>query len=93
MGPHNAKPMSSRGRILRSLDHLPAFSPIINRLLSTLAKQHVSFVELGELIEKDAVLAGNLLRVVNSALYGLRGTVSAVPHAILRLLSAPLCVR
>jgi len=82
MGPHNAKPMSSRGRILRSLDHLPAFSPIINRLLSTLAKQHVSFVELGELIEKDAVLAGNLLRVVNSAMYGLRGTVSAVPHAI-----------
>ena len=93
MGPHNAKPMSSRGRILRSLDHLPAFSPIINRLLSTLAKQHVSFVELGELIKKDAVLAGNLLRVVNSALYGLRGTVNAVPHAILRLLSAPLCGR
>jgi HD-like signal output (HDOD) protein len=34
------------------------------------------------MIEKDTVVAGNLLRVVNSALYGFRGTISSVAHAI-----------
>jgi len=71
-----------QARVLRSLDQLPAFSPIINRLLASLAKEHVSFAELAELIEKDTVLSGNLLRIVNSALYSLRGTVSSVSHAI-----------
>ncbi len=77
-----AKPVAFQARVLRSLDQLPAFSPIINRLLANLAKEHVSFAELAELIEKDTVLSGNLLRTVNSALYSLRGTVSSVSHAI-----------
>jgi HD-like signal output (HDOD) protein len=61
---------------------LPPFSPILNRLLATLAEEDVSFAHLGELIEKDTVLAGNVLGVVNSALYGFHGTVNSVRHAV-----------
>ena len=82
VGLPSAKPVAFQARVLRSLDQLPAFSPIINRLLASLAKEHVSFAELAGLIEKDTVLSGNLLRIVNSALYSLRGTVSSVSHAI-----------
>ena len=48
---------------------LPPFSPILNRLLATLAREDVSFLKIADLIEKDTVLAGNVLRLVNSALY------------------------
>jgi len=71
-----------RERALRALDRLPPFSPILNRLIATMASEDVSFSEISELIEKDTVLAGNVLRLVNSALYSLSGTVSSVRHAV-----------
>jgi len=71
-----------REKALRSLGGLPAFSPILNKLVATLADEDVSFARLAELIEKDTVLAGNVLRLVNSALYGRRGTISSVRHAV-----------
>jgi len=71
-----------RERALKALDRLPPFSPILNRLLASLAREDVSFAELASLIEKDTVLAGNILRLVNSALYSLPGTVSSVRHAV-----------
>jgi len=61
---------------------VPPFSPILNRLLASLAGEDVSFSRMSDLIEKDTVLAGNLLHLVNSALYGRRGTVNSVRHAV-----------
>jgi len=71
-----------RERANRALGQLPPFSPILNRLIASLAQEDVSFAKLAELIEKDTVLAGNVLRLVNSALYGLRGTVNSIRHAV-----------
>ena len=69
-------------RAIRTLGELPPFSPILNRLLASLAKEDVSFVKLGDLIEKDTVVAGNLLHLVNSALYARRGSINSVRHAL-----------
>jgi len=69
-------------RALLALKALPPFSPILNRLLASLATEDVSFIKLGDLIEKDPVLAGNLLHMVNSALYARRGTINSVRHAL-----------
>ncbi len=71
-----------RSKALGALSKLPPFSPILNKLMATLAGEDVSFSALGELIEKDTVVAGNLLRVVNSALYARRSTVNSVRHAL-----------
>jgi HD-like signal output (HDOD) protein len=71
-----------RARAIRCLGELPPFSPILNRLLASLAKEDVSFNKLGELIEKDPVMAGNLLHLVNSALYARRGSINSVRHAL-----------
>lgn len=76
------KPQELREKALRSLNSLPPFSPILTRLLSTLAAEDVSFATLGNLIEKDTVVAANILHLVNSALYARRGTVSSVRHAV-----------
>jgi HD-like signal output (HDOD) protein len=69
-------------KALRSLGTLPPFSPILTRLLAALAAEDVSFAALGDLIEKDTVVAANILHLVNSALYARRGSISSVRHAI-----------
>ncbi len=71
-----------RQRAIESLGRMPPFSPILNRLLATIASDDVSFAELGALIENDTVLAGNVLKLVNSALYSFQGTVNSVRHAV-----------
>jgi HD-like signal output (HDOD) protein len=75
-------PSTVRERAMRALGQLPPFSPILNRLIASLAQEDVSFAKVADLIEKDTVLAGNVLRLVNSALYGLRGTVNSIRHAV-----------
>jgi putative nucleotidyltransferase with HDIG domain len=71
-----------RRKALQAVGALPPFSPILNKLLASLAGEDVSFIRLGELIEKDTVVAGNVLRMVNSALYARRSTVNSVRHAL-----------
>jgi HD-like signal output (HDOD) protein len=50
--------------------------------MATLANDNVSFSRLGAIIENDTVLAGIILRVVNSPLYGHRATINSVAHAL-----------
>ena len=77
-----ASQLPVRDRALRVLGDLPPFSPILNRLMASLANEDVSFAKVADLIEKDTVMAGNILKLVNSALYGLRGTVTSVRRAV-----------
>jgi len=76
------EPTGLREKIVKSLGQLPPFSPVLNRLLATLAREDVSFAELSQLVEKDTVLSGNVLRLVNSAAYARRGEINSIPHAI-----------
>ncbi len=77
-----AKAADYQDQVLKSLGRLPPFSPVLNRLLATLSHEDASFAKIADLIEKDTVLAGNVLRLVNSALYARRGTVNSVRHAV-----------
>jgi len=67
---------------LSALGQIPPFSPVLTRVIATLAQEDVSFGKVADLIEKDTVLAGNILGLVNSAMYGRTGTVSSVRQAI-----------
>jgi HD-like signal output (HDOD) protein len=67
---------------LLSLGTLPPFSPILNQLMASLADEEASFSKLADLIEKDAVVTGNLLHLVNSALHARSGTINSVRHAV-----------
>jgi HD-like signal output (HDOD) protein len=74
--------MGHRQRALKAVADLPPFSPVLDRLLATLSMESVSVARVSEIIETDTVIAGNVLKLVNSALYGRRGTVNSVRHAV-----------
>lgn len=71
-----------RERAAKTLDSLPPFSPILNQLLADLGRENVSYAKLSDSIEKDTVIAGNVLRMVNSGLYGRRGVINSVRNAV-----------
>jgi HD-like signal output (HDOD) protein len=75
-------PTNLRDKALQALGELPPFSPILSKLLATLAKDDASFGLLGDLIEKDVVVAGNVLHLVNSAAYARRTKINSIRHAI-----------
>ena len=50
---------------IQCLTQLPPFSPILNKLMASLANEDVCVAELAEWIEKDAVMTGHLMRLVN----------------------------
>jgi HD-like signal output (HDOD) protein len=67
---------------LKALADLPPFSPVLDRLMATLTNESVSISKVSDIVEADTVIAGNVLKLVNSALYGRRGTVNSVRHAV-----------
>jgi HD-like signal output (HDOD) protein len=82
VSPSTLHRVSFRDLAMRSLDQLPPFSPVLSHLMASLEEEDVSFAKLAGVIERDTVLSGNVLRLVNSALYGRRGTVSSVRAAV-----------
>ena len=80
--PPSGASSEARVKAMRALGKLPPFSPVLTRLMASLANEDVSFGEVADLIEKDTVMAGNILRTVNSALYAWRGSINSVRHAV-----------
>ena len=69
-------------KAMQSLNKLPPFSPVFSKLLASLSNENVSVSELADWVEKDAIIAGQLLRTVNSAAYGQSGTISSLRRAV-----------
>jgi len=77
---HNSAP-SIRARHL--LKRLPAFSPIAIKLMVMVNEENVSFKEVAKLFSADPVLAGQVLQLANSGMYGRQmAPVQSVLHAL-----------
>jgi len=68
-----------------ALGQLPPFPAITTKLLRALAHDDSQTTEIVNLIHADAALASQLLRVVNSAMYGARVPITSIQHAVIRL--------
>ena len=71
-----------RRELLAAIEELPPLPRILDRLLAVLDDGNTSCAQAAAIIEKDTVLAGNVLRCVNSAYYGLPANVSSIRHAV-----------
>src|SRR5207302_5583876 len=75
-------PPNMREQALKSLDRLPQLSPTVGRLLSKLAFRDVDFDELTEVVSRDTLLCGHILRTVNSAGFARARTINSVQQAM-----------
>ena len=64
------------------LKNLPTLPEVITRINRMVEDERYSVKDVGEFIESDQVLSARMLRLVNSAFYGVSGKVSTVPHAL-----------
>ena len=64
---------------------IPAFPPVVLRVLDLLSGDHPDLIPLSREIGSDATLSAQLLRVANSPLYGLVAQVDSIHRAVITL--------
>ncbi len=72
-------------RIVESIEGLPALPAIVTRLIEIVNSPESSADDAAELIEKDPALTSKMLRLANSAFYGIPRTISSVSSAVVIL--------
>ena len=70
---------------LRAIDNLPTLPTIATQLLELLGRMEVSMHEISRLMELDPAITAQILKVANSAYYGLRISVDTVQRALVVL--------
>jgi predicted Zn finger-like uncharacterized protein len=67
--------------ILRTLDDLPAMPHVVQKAQEVMARPDSDVKELAKIIELEQAIATRVLKLANSAYYGLSGKVFSVQHA------------
>ena len=72
-------------KILEGIDELPPMPAVVIKAQGLLADPNSSANELAALLETDQSIATRVLKMANSAFYGMSGRVSSIKHASLVL--------
>lgn len=70
------------GRLLERLDELPSLPAVYHQARAALDQPDSSLDSVAAILETDAALSARILRVANSALYGLVAKVDSLPRAL-----------
>jgi len=73
---------SSIKTIITNLDSLPVLNPIYNQLVSVLQNENTTRKEVGDIITQDMAICASILRLVNSAFFGMPERISSIHHAV-----------
>jgi putative nucleotidyltransferase with HDIG domain len=72
-------------RILRSIRHVPAFPMTIQKVMELLRNDDYSVQEVTNVIKFDQAITANILRMCNSAYFGVRSRIGTLNEAIVYL--------
>lgn len=70
-----------KNQILRKVTQLPAMPQTVMKARKIMASDNSSFNELAEVLKTDQAIASKILKLSNSAYYGMRGKISSLQHA------------
>jgi len=71
--------------VLRNIDRMPSLSPTVGKILQVANDPNSSANDLNKVISLDPVLAGKVLKLVNSAYFGFSEKMSSTVRAIVVL--------
>jgi len=66
----------------REVKDLPAFPVVAMKILQLIGNDEASAADIAKVIESDPAVTAKVLRLVNSAAYGLRNRISSVKESI-----------
>ncbi len=69
-------------RFMRSVTSIPAIPAVYDDMMQELASPHSSLLKVGDIVETDTGLTLSVLKVVNSAFYGINRRVESVAQAV-----------
>ncbi|WP_369138525.1 HDOD domain-containing protein [Modestobacter versicolor] len=69
-------------RVLASIDSMAAQRPVAAQIVSVANTDEASAKELARLLASDVALAGRVMKLANSAFYGMRGRVTSLQFAV-----------
>jgi len=69
----------------RDLEQLPQFPGIATKVLRVLSRDDAGVAEIAGLVRADAALSSEMLRIVNSPLYGMKLRVNSIQQALVVL--------
>ncbi|MBN1577666.1 MAG: HDOD domain-containing protein [Chitinispirillaceae bacterium] len=72
-------------RFIEQIDNLPALPAIVTRLMQVVNSPDTSADDAAKLIQKDPALTTKMLRLANSAFYGIPRSISSVSSAVVIL--------
>ncbi len=75
----------SKDKLIKKVGDLKMLPFVAKKILETISDDNLSFSDLAEIIEKDQTIAARVLKISNSALYGLRQEVNSIQQALLIL--------
>jgi putative nucleotidyltransferase with HDIG domain len=71
--------------LIKNAGDLKVLPFVARKVLDTVGDERASLNDLSDVIEKDQTITARVLKIANSALYGLRYEVTSVNHALLLL--------
>ena len=72
---------SLKEKILESIDELPPMPQVVAKTQALLADSTSDAKKIAEVIETDQGIASKVLKIANSAYYGMSGRISTIQHA------------
>jgi len=83
---HNLKVLdSAKALLLATLHKIPSMPVAVQEIISSFENADIEIHELAEKISRDQNLSAQILRLANSAFYGLPRQVGSIPHAVVVL--------
>ena len=70
---------------ISNAENLPSVPAVAVQVLSLIRQEEVAITEIAATIERDPALTANILKVVNSALFGMPNHVGSLPQAMVVL--------
>lgn len=68
--------------ILRSIDNIPAFPATVHKVSALLSDDYYSAVEVAEVIKYDQAITANILKMSNSAYFGVGQNIRTIADAV-----------
>ncbi|MGZ3578138.1 MAG: HDOD domain-containing protein [Syntrophales bacterium] len=72
-------------KIIKSIKNIPAFPAVAMKVMALIDDSNYSIMDVADVIKYDQAIAANILRICNSAYFGLRHRVVTINDAVMRL--------